>query len=937
MRLICLALLLFAAASSAHAAETLKPIHERFAADPKANGEEADIKAASDEVPDFRRHVVPLLGRLGCNGRACHGSFQGQGGFRLSLFGYDFASDHEALAKGDEPRVNVEKPADSLILQKPTEQVDHEGGKRYAKGGWEYRVLHRWIAEGAKPLADDSVQLERLEVTPAEIVFHSKEEATQLKVVAHWTDGSSEDVTPICRFRTNDEAIAKVDESGKITATGPGDTHVVAFYDNGVLPVPVMMPVSDKVNNYPVVATPTKIDELVVAKLRKLGIVPSELSSDTEFLRRVTLDVTGTLPTPDEIQAFLADQSSDKRERKIDELVERPTHAAWWATRLSDITGNNPNSMRNVITPAAEEWYRWLYTRIQKNEPYDRIVEGIVLGTSRRPGQSYEDYCREVATFYGEDKKADFVDHETMPHYWSRQTFRNPDDRVLGFSYAFLGIKIECAQCHKHPFDQWTKQDFEQFRPFFASVRYGPSPAAREAADGMLKELGIERGGNANQFRRQLREALQTGKVVPLEEVFVANTPNRPNARNRAKGRQAAPPPQNAKLLGGERVDLSKYEDPRAAVVEWLRNDPRRYMARAFVNRVWANYFNVGIIHPTDDMNLANPPSNAPLLDYLVNGFVEHNYDMKWLHREILRSRTYQLSWQPNETNRLDTRNFSRAVPRRLPAEMAYDAVVMATAGDEELKTFVEKPLDRMIGLWNLDGLNRRPQGGRAAYALNVFGRPARATNCDCERSNEPSLLQTIYLQNDQETLNYIERATGWVKETEKQLTQPATKIAQVSFKKEKPAGGQAKGKGKNGPRGGTVDLARFEQRLKKLKAQDQKSPEVKAQIERMERRIRRMRVLARLELEQAAAEMEAKAAAAKKAAAEAKNTKKPLPVERIDEAVGEAYLHTVSRAPTPAELVRAREHIQQSETTAAGLRDVMWALINTKEFIVNH
>jgi hypothetical protein len=328
MRLLLVAAVLASCVTRIQADEIVSPVDKRFTAE-------------TPDVPDFQRHVVPLLGRLGCNGRACHGSFQGQGGFRLSLFGYDFAADHAALTGGESPRVDRDKPSASLILQKPTLTIDHEGGERFPAGGWEYRLLRRWIEFGALPVAADAAVLESLEIAPQEITFEGSRQSAPLRIVAVWSDGTREDVTPLCRFRSNDESIATVNESGVVTAAGRGDTHVIAFYDNGIMDVPVIVPVSEQTGpRYPDVATPTRIDELAVQKLRKVGLVPSELADDAEFLRRASLDITGTLPAPQEIAACLADSSSDKRARKIDELLSRPTYAAWWATRLGDWTGN---------------------------------------------------------------------------------------------------------------------------------------------------------------------------------------------------------------------------------------------------------------------------------------------------------------------------------------------------------------------------------------------------------------------------------------------------------------------------------------------------------------------------------------------------------------------------------------------------------------------
>lgn len=317
--------------ASAGAADPIAPAPERYAA------------AQSPETPDFRRHVLPLLGRLGCNGRTCHGSFQGQGGFRLSLFGYDYHADHKSLTDGETPRANVKDPAVSLMLYKPTHEDEHGGGQRFAEGSWQHHLVKRWIESGARGVSEADARLTKLEVIPHELVFASAGESAALRVLAHWSDGTIEDVTPLCRYQTNDESIAAVDVEGIVTGKDRGDTHVVVFYDSAVAVAQILRPVSSSVGTgYPDVPTPTKVDELIVAKLRKLGIVPAEICSDTEFLRRVSLDMTGTLPTPQEIEAFLADTSPNKRAAKIDEFLTRPTYVARWATKLCEITGNSP-------------------------------------------------------------------------------------------------------------------------------------------------------------------------------------------------------------------------------------------------------------------------------------------------------------------------------------------------------------------------------------------------------------------------------------------------------------------------------------------------------------------------------------------------------------------------------------------------------------------
>lgn len=824
--LIAIALVASLIAVPAARAETLPPASQRFADDSTA------------ETPDFQRHVVPLLGTLGCNGRACHGSFQGQGNFRLSLFGYDFEADHAALAGGDEPRVDPQAPADSLALLKPTRQIDHDGGKRIEVDGWQYRLLVKWIAGGARPVAEDAAQFVALEIEPAEILFAKNGETTQLRAFARWSDGTSEDVTPLCRFQTRDESIATIDAGGLVTSKGPGDTHVVVFYDNGLTPVPVIQPVSNLAGSrYPDVAAPTKIDELVRAKLQKLGVVPSELCTDEEFLRRASLDLTGSLPLPEEVRAFTANQSVDKRREKVDELLSRPAYAAWWATRLGDWTGNGEQTgpvggEQGLRRRFSELWYRWLYQRLEQNVPYDQIVAGIVLATSRRQDQSFDDYCAEMSSYFRGENAADFAERETMPYFWSRRALGQNEEKARAFSYSFLGVRLECAQCHKHPFDQWTKQDFDQFAAFFNGVRYGPT--SRNEYQAMKNDTGLKGlDEDSGDYKRKFVKLLADGNVMPFKEVTVpppsARAKRKPAKNASAKfGRVITP-----RLLGGEEVLTEQYVDPRQPLMDWLRQDNNPYFARALVNRVWANHFGVGIVEPPDDMNLANPPSNAALLDHLTREFVAHAYDLKWLHREILASHAYQRSWKPNETNRLDERNFSRAILRRLPAEAVYDALVQATAAPEEQTAMVN---DAARIAARAIGVSSGYSGARdeKLYAVYLFGKPAREVACDCERSGSPSLQQTIFLRNDAELLSLIERKDGW---------------------------------------------------LASLQSAAKKSSEPPA----------------------------------------------------ADVLIDEAYLRTLSRLPTTDERQIAQAHLSAEADPPSGLSSLLWALMNTKEFVVNH
>ena len=897
-RPLALGAMLFGASLASAADDIEKPISDRFQ-------QAASAESDSAEVPDFQKHVSPLFGRLGCNGRSCHGSFQGRGEFRLSLFGYDFKADHDALLDAKRPRVNIEKIDESLILAKPTDADFHEGGERYKKGSWQHHVLRRWIAGGAK-FDEKAVQkLVQLEVSPQEIQFTKAGDIAQLRAVAVWPNGVREDVTPLCRFVTNNEQVAKINENGKVTATEAGDTHVVISYDNAVVPIPVIRPVSPLAgNNYPKVATPTQIDKLVVEKLRKLGVVPAEVAGDAEFLRRLSLDLTGTLPTAAEVEAFLADKSPNKRAEKVEQLLESPAYAAWWTTKLCDFTGNNETQLNNVSpvrSAPSQEWYDWIYKRVAENTPYDQIAEGIVLGQSRKPGQDYKTYCEELSELYKGDSKNTFADRPSMPYYWARNNYRQPEERAIGMAYTFLGIRIQCAQCHKHPFDQWSKADFDAFKTFFTRVQFNQAGARDKETQEQYKEIMANTGLDdkslkGNDLRRKLPDILKEGKTIPFGEVFVVK-PSAPARNNKekenGKNRPAAAG-ATARVLGGETIDLNGVEDARVPLMDWMRSKDNPFFAKAFVNRVWANYFNVGIVEPPDDMSLANPPSNRPLLDYLAQGFLDHEFDMKWLHREIIASETYQRTWQPNETNGLDERNFARAIPRRLPAEVAYDAITVATASDAKAAQSRTELKGRAIAIASSSARVQGNTAGNAAFGLQVFGRSTRESNCDCDRSMDASLLQTVFLQNDSQVLQAVSGGRdSW--------------IDQIKLSAKKPKDGKdVKSEDV------TKEMVKLKVRLDRAKKEKDED-----QAKRIEERIAELKRSEKEKAEVAAS---------------------PEGVS-VDPAtlVKQAYLRTLSRYPTDDEMTRCQQFLAASTSPLEGAKGLLWTLINTKEFIVNH
>lgn len=785
-------------------AETLPPVNQRFAA------------ADTPETPNFQKHVVPLLGRLGCNGRSCHGSFQGRGDFRLSLFGYDFRMDHKSLTAQSPseltPRLLVRQPDESLVLQKPLMQIEHEGGERFAADSWSHHLLRRWIESGAAGV-DQPQHLDRLEVEPAEVVFEDSASPVSLRIIAVWAGGQREDVTPLCRFRTNDDSVVTVDADGRLTSAGYGDTHIIVFYDNGVASVPVIRPYGSVSETTPetkstVSATPrSAIDGFVTTKLSKLGIIPSAVCSDSEFLRRVSIDLTGTLPESREVEAFLADTNPDKRLRKIDQLLERPTYSAWWANKLCDFTGCNPSQQAELGQETSAQWYMWVYERIRENVPYDELVRRIVLARSRGPGQSYDDYATEMSSYFREKAPEDFAQRPTMPHYWTRRSMQKPDAAAQAFAHSFLGIRLQCAECHKHPFAPWTQDDFREFSRFFETVKFGVEPQSMERYRELASQVGLSvSNNNGSPVNNEVFKQAQRGRTVPWRELYISSRDE----------------PATLSLLRSGNVLLGQGDDPREAVMKWMNEPDNPWFAQAFVNRVWASYFNVGIVNPPDDLNPANPPSNPALLEWLVDGFVEHDFDMKWLHRQIVSSDTYQRSWVPNETNREDRRNFSRAVPRRLPAEVVYDGVKQAVAASNKSDEVRSDLSRRAIG-----HLSMRLAG---TYSMQVFGKPDRAVNCDCERVNQPTLLQAIFLQNDPLVDQWL-NDSGWVTEIDNQVAAGTTPPA--------------------------------------------------------------------------------------------------------DALVREAWLRTLSRTPEPDELARGVKRLAEAESITEGLRDLLWALINTKEFVL--
>jgi len=682
------------------------------------------------EKVDFDRHVASLFGRLGCSAGACHGSFQGRGGLTLSLFGNDPARDYATLTRSAlGRRVDVIEPDRSLVLLKPTGQVPHEGGQRFTAGSWEYRVIRAWIAAGANR---DPAQaaVERIEIRPGELNLERPGGTGRLAVVARFADGTQIDVTPFCDLRARDDAIAELARSGEVRGLRPGDTSVVASYNGQLASARVSVP-TGRVVAVPEVPAGDVIDREVLAKLAALGITPSRPAADAEFLRRVTLDVIGTLPSPQEVRAFLADPAGDKRSKKIDELLAHPMHAALWATRFLDITGCDVSALEgpsDLRPRRARMWHDWFRRRFAENIPYSEIARGVITATSRDGASADTWVVREAARMIAlkQGFATDYASKPGLDLYWRRfagDDYIAVEPLAERTAAAFLGVRIECAQCHKHPFDRWTQADYRAFANIFADVQFGLSPEGLSATARLLD---------------QRRKADPNGTLPPiprLRETYVSDRPSRRLA-DPATGR-----PYTPKALGG--AELPSSGQPRGQFFAWLTAPDNPYFAPNFVNRVWAAYFGAGLVEPVDGFSVANPPSNARLLDALAARFLAQRFDIRALERSILNSGAYQRSSEPTDGNRDDRGNFAHAEPRTMMAEVLVDALYQAVGIPGDFGQ------DAPHGARAIEIATNHVASPDLARVFRVFGRPARVAVCDCERPNKPALPQTLFLMTD--------------------------------------------------------------------------------------------------------------------------------------------------------------------------------------------
>jgi hypothetical protein len=622
-------------------------------------------RAGAEEHVSFTRDVLPILTRAGCNAGACHGSPSGKNGFRLSLRGYDPALDISTLTKEmGGRRIDRITPARSLILEKATGRVAHEGGRRLFEGSPQYRLVHDWIVQGARD--DRALRPLALVVTPASEVIDEPARELKLKVIAAFPDGGRRDVTHLTRFTVNDDLAARVGPDAAVTRLKPGEVVVIAEYMGLMTPAVILFRDPKPDFRFSNVPPSNYIDEHVFAKLRVLQIEPAPLSSDAEFVRRAYLDAVGRLPRPEEVRDFLGSADPRKREKLVDSLLELPEFADWWALKWSDRLGVNQRFVGKI---GAVKYHQWVRGKMAANVPEDEFARTILTAAGGN-------YSNPPAGFF--------------------RRLRNPELRAEEVSQLFMGSRIGCAKCHNHPGENWTQDDYYALAAFFAGVQYRDGPFFIQIYD---KEETV-----LNKPAAEVKQP-RTGEIV----------------KPRFPGSSA-------------RIDAGL--DRRHAFAKWLTSAENPYFARAAANRIWFHLFGRGIVEPVDDFRGTNPPSIPALLDALAADLVEHGFDRKHLIRTIMTSRVYQLSGEINGSNAGDVKYFSRYVPRRIGAEALLDAVCDATGVPEKFRGFPAGT--RAVQL---------PDGEFPYPFLRVFGRPPRASACECERDNDTSLHMALMLQ----------------------------------------------------------------------------------------------------------------------------------------------------------------------------------------------
>lgn len=635
------------------------------------------VKDSKNERPiSFQLDVMPVLTASGCNTGSCHGSARGQDGFHLSLFGFDPKGDHFRLTK-ELPgrRLNLAIPEDSLFLTKAAGQVPHTGGKILPPDSPGYQTLLKWVQSGANYDADDIPQPTSIEIEPKQIVIKGTDKRSRFSITARYSDGTDRDVTTLSTFTSsNDNSLTIPPKTNAVTdSKNRGEAFIMArFHTFTEGAQAIVIPETDTYSP-PSLTAFNYIDEHIHRKLSKLHITPSEVCSDEVFIRRVYLDILGKLPTPEQRENFIANTDPKKREALVDHLLEQPEFTDIWVMKWAELlqirTFNNEVSYKAAIL-----YHTWLREQFASNRPFNRIVKDIISA-----------------------KGGTFSNPPTNFYQIERDNLKLSEN----VAQVFMGTRIQCAQCHNHPFDRWTMDDYYGFAAFFSEVKRKPAEDPREQViyDG----------------RGDVKHPVTKQNVAP-------------------------------RFLGGGTPKDDKRQR-REHIADWLTSPDNPWFARNVSNIIWDHFFGIGIVNPVDDVRISNPPSNPELLEDLAQHFVDYDYDFKQLVRDICTSRTYQLSTQVNETNASDSTNFSHAIPRRLRAEVLLDTISQVTNTPNKFK-----------GLPRGSKAVRIADGNTSTYFLTTFGRATRQTVCSCEVKLEPNLSQALHLLNGDSTNQRIQQ-----------------------------------------------------------------------------------------------------------------------------------------------------------------------------------
>lgn len=638
------------------------------------NGASADFPVevvhASEPAPiHFANQIVPIFTKNGCNGGGCHGKAAGQNGFRLSLLGFEPEEDYEHLVReAHGRRLFPADPPRSLLITKGTAQLPHGGGRRLEPASEDYDRLVRWVSQGMPKGRSDAPIVARVEVYPTTRTLALDSEQ-QLVVTAHYTDGSCEDVTRSALYEANDKDMAATDSLGRVKVFNqPGEFAVMVRYQGKVATFRATIPLGAPVETLPLARN--FIDELINNQLRKVGMPPSAVADDATFLRRVTLDIAGRLPTPQEVREFSASTEPNRRDRVIDHLLSSTDYADYFANKWAALLRNRRNDANQ--TRGTYAFHDWIRDSFAASKPYDRMV-------------------REIITASGDVS-------ENPPVAWYRQV-RTMQSQLEDVSQLFLGQRMQCAQCHHHPYEKWSQADYWSLGATFSQVSYKPGAQPGE-------DIIVHRRGDAQ-------------------------------ATNKKNGQPVKPT-----ALAEPAFRLKPDDDPREFLADWMTSPKNPWFAKALVNRYWKHFFGRGLVDPEDDMRDTNPPINPELLDALAAHFIASGFDLKALVQNIAQSTTYQLSAEPNAYNAKDRHHFSRFYPRRLPAEVLYDAVNEITGSQSQFEGMPEGT--RAVSLPD-NSFNA------SSYFLTVFGRPESSSACECERSMGASLSQSLHLLNSKD------------------------------------------------------------------------------------------------------------------------------------------------------------------------------------------